>query len=606
MIKEKIEYILENYIQTITEDYDYVSKDSETFKILKETANDLKDGINGDYLIDYSAGMGRWSYNPWITFFNPKITNSARSGYYVVYLFKSDMSGVYISLNFGEVDFKEKYGRNRLPEAASNFRSILLKEFSDIKFESMELDSSKSKSSKIADYENGNIYSIYYPKNNIPSDEKILEDLRYFLKLYNYLYEQKGTQIFEEEQPQQKHEKKGINSRFPVWLEEQGIFFDKNTIENYLLSLKVKPFVILTGNSGTGKTKLAQLFAKYLLESREYKFDKNYEVVAVGANWTDNRNIIGYYNTLLDKVEKTDTYRLIKKAQEDLDNPYFLILDEMNLSYVERYFSDFLSALESGEPMTIPGCSKDVEEQKDYDNLELPSNLFVVGTVNVDETTYMFSPKVLDRANVLEFKTMSVEQYMDMQFNNSFDERYNIDFLENPMKHISFKNETKIINGKEEIIEKIDINNLRKKYSEIKNTKNLWDILSNDLNLIHGILQKSGFDFGFRVTNEILSFLLEASYYEEDLDNFNWERYLDAQILQKILPKLHGSKNVIEESLTDLFEFCIDNSYFEDKNIKNIKLEELTEDNTNYYLSACKIYEMLEELDKSRYVSFIS
>ena len=111
MIKEKIEYILENYIQTITEDYDYVSKDSETFKILKETANDLKDGINGDYLIDYSAGMGRWSYNPWITFFNPKITNSARSGYYVVYLFKSDMSGVYISLNFGEVDFKEKYGR---------------------------------------------------------------------------------------------------------------------------------------------------------------------------------------------------------------------------------------------------------------------------------------------------------------------------------------------------------------------------------------------------------------------------------------------------------------------------------------------------------------
>ena len=606
MIKEKIEYILENYIQTITEDYDYVSKDSETFKILKETANDLKDGINGDYLIDYSAGMGRWSYNPWITFFNPKITNSARSGYYVVYLFKSDMSGVYISLNFGEVDFKEKYGRNRLPEAASNFRSILLKEFSDIKFESMELDSSKSKSSKIADYENGNIYSIYYPKNNIPSDEKILEDLRYFLKLYNYLYEQKGTQIFEEEQPQQKHEKKGINSRFPVWLEEQGIFFDKNTIENYLLSLKVKPFVILTGNSGTGKTKLAQLFAKYLLESREYKFDKNYEVVAVGANWTDNRNIIGYYNTLLDKVEKTDTYRLIKKAQEDLDNPYFLILDEMNLSYVERYFSDFLSALESGEPMTIPGCSKDVEEQKDYDNLELPSNLFVVGTVNVDETTYMFSPKVLDKANVLEFKTMSVEQYMDMQFNNSFDEIYNIDFLENPMKHISFKNETKIINGKEEIIEKIDINNLRKKYSEIKNTKNLWDILSNDLNLIHGILQKSGFDFGFRVTNEILSFLLEASYYEEDLDNFNWERYLDAQILQKILPKLHGSKNVIEESLTDLFEFCIDNSYFEDKNIKNIKLEELTEDNTNYYLSACKIYEMLEELDKSRYVSFIS
>lgn len=84
----------------------------------------------------------------------------------------------------------------------------------------------------------------------------------------------------------------------------------------------------------------------------------------------------------------------------------------MNMSYVERYFADFLSAMESGAE--IPLWKGDDEKQAPK-SIGLPRNLFIIGTINVDETTYMFSPKVLDRANVIEFKISMEEmrQFLD-------------------------------------------------------------------------------------------------------------------------------------------------------------------------------------------------
>ena len=107
--------------------------------------------------------------------------------------------------------------------------------------------------------------------------------------------------------------------------------------------------------------------------------------------------------------QSTPAYELIKNAEDDSENPYFLILDEMNLSHVERYFADFLSAIESGEEIPLYGNN---------DKLTLPDNLFIIGTVNVDETTYMFSPKVLDRANTIEFDTLLAWEYMSSDANN--------------------------------------------------------------------------------------------------------------------------------------------------------------------------------------------
>lgn len=112
---------------------------------------------------------------------------------------------------------------------------------------------------------------------------------------------------------------------FNEYLRSKNFFFDKQTIENYLLSLKVNPFIILTGNSGTGKTKLSQLFAEYLF-LKESPTKNNYTIVPVGSNWTENRNIIGYYNVLTKSYQHTQSLELLLDAKEDPCFPFFLIL----------------------------------------------------------------------------------------------------------------------------------------------------------------------------------------------------------------------------------------------------------------------------------------
>ncbi len=263
--------------------------------------------------------------------------------------------------------------------------------------------------------------------------------------------------------------------------------------------------------------------------------DSKYQIVPVGANWTDNTNIVGYYNVITEDYQSTPAYELIKKAQDDSENPYFLILDEMNLSHVERYFADFLSAIESGEEIPLYGGDE---------TLKLPENLFIIGTVNVDETTYMFSPKVLDRANTIEFDTLLAWDYMSSDLSQG-DFEGDVDYLQSPLIDSDISN--------------LNIKDLKEILSEITyNDDNLWDILAIELTTFQESLKDSSFDFGFRVINEILRFMVVAWRYENSPEEWaNWERYLDAQIKQKILPKLHGSEKAIGNVLTNLFNICL-------------------------------------------------
>ncbi|WP_276954936.1 McrB family protein [Methanobrevibacter woesei] len=459
---------------------------------------------------------------------------------------------------------------------------------------------------------------------------------------------------------------------------EKGYYFDKKVIENYLLSLKVKPFVIFVGNSGTGKTKLSQLYAQYLMKnesnessdiktrvrvgkafsnggwsvspkdiqdlvpSDKYEGDLdlivdgipadgklnlntriffrsddlynhlkelhdedpnqkidlvikqdndngefggfNYKIIPIGANWTENRHILGYYNVITESYQSTPTFDLIKHAQKNKNDPFFLILDEMNMSHVERYFADFLSAIESGESIPLYSDENNVYE------LDIPKNLLIVGTVNVDETTYMFSPKVLDRANVLEFEALSVNDYMNFNFDNDYSFK-DINYLLNPLNDIEVRN--------------YSILDLMNEFNGVKNenNKNLWVVLSNELELFQNVLKKVGFDFGFRVINEILKFMLVAWRYEGSPNVWdNWERYFDAQIKQKMLPKLHGSEKAIGYTIEELFNLCL----VERNNNEQVKYYNLFEYSVRYPESAIKLQKMANSLSNQRYVSFIN
>lgn len=317
-------------------------------------------------------------------------------------------------------------------------------------------------------------------------------------------------------------------------------------------------------------------------DSTDYKKDPNYKIVPVGANWTENRHVLGFYNVITEEYNETPSYSLIKASKNDIGSPYFLILDEMNLSHVERYFADFLSAIESGQP--IPLYSNDDENYE----LDIPDNLLIVGTVNVDETTYMFSPKVLDRANTIEFPTMAAKEYMNSDF-KEFDFK-NINYLMNPLEDLDVRN--------------MNVYDLKDIFMFINCSEgNLWDVLSNELDLFQSILKKINFDFGFRVINEILRFMFVSWRYEDSPQNWeNWERYFDAQVKQKILPKLHGSQKAIGQTINELFNVCL----IERKNNADARLVDLTKDDCRYYTSAVKLQNMAKILSNQRYVSFIN
>ena len=306
-----------------------------------------------------------------------------------------------------------------------------------------------------------------------------------------------------------------------------------------------------------------------------------YKIVPVGANWTDNSNILGYFNAITEKYQSTPAYDLIYEASSDNYEPYFLILDEMNLSHVERYFADFLSAIESKEPIPLYGG--------EHLKLTLPNNLFIIGTVNVDETTYMFSPKVLDRANTIEFDTLSVSDYINLNLEDN-DFEGDVNYLQSPLVDSD--------------ISDLNISDLKEILSGIScSDGNLLNVLTNELDSFQYALKSTGFDFGFRVINEILRFMVVAWRYENSPDNWvNWERYFDAQIKQKILPKLHGSQKAIGNVLDNLFNLCL----VDWDNNEQAKLFDVTEDNSKYYTSALKLQSMSKVLSDQRYVSFIN
>ena len=361
------------------------------------------------------------------------------------------------------------------------------------------------------------------------------------------------------------------------------LYFKKNKeLQDYLKENEGKKVEVKIKTDNFNFDNFHPIWEKEKDDSTDYKKDPNYKIVPVGANWTENRHVLGFYNVITEEYNETPSYSLIKAAKNDIGSPYFLILDEMNLSHVERYFTDFLSAIESGQP--IPLYSNDDENYE----LDIPDNLLIVGTVNVDETTYMFSPKVLDRANTIEFPSMAAKEYMNSDF-KEFDFK-NINYLMNPLEDLDVRN--------------MNVYDLKDIFMFINCSEgNLWDVLSNELDLFQSILKKINFDFGFRVINEILRFMFVSWRYEDSPQNWeNWERYFDAQVKQKILPKLHGSQKAIGQTINELFNACL----IERKNNADARLVDLTKDDCRYYTSAVKLQNMAKILSNQRYVSFIN
>ena len=317
-------------------------------------------------------------------------------------------------------------------------------------------------------------------------------------------------------------------------------------LQRLAAALRTKPFAILAGHSGTGKSQMVRKLA-YMTCADEGLMDEaatsnapgNYCMIQVRPNWHDSTDLLGYYSELREKYRTTPFVQFVCKAYAYPEIPFFVCLDEMNLAPVEQYFAEYLSAIESmtekdGQFLTdplIPGkyAADDIMEDDairfteskawyEAHGLTLPKNLFVVGTVNMDDTTCQFSRKVLDRAMTI---MMDKVEFKDMQ-----------DATKSAPP------------SKDDLLEEADI----KKFREGKLRA---DPLSNGqvdlLNSIDGVLRKTPFAVAYRYANEYALYedslaALTGKPKDDALDT----TAMDHCVLMKVLPRIHGENRAVE------------------------------------------------------------
>lgn len=370
-------------------------------------------------------------------------------------------------------------------------------------------------------------------------------------------------------------------------------FFDQFTIkyisnlnkfmdEKILTAIKTKPFILLAGLSGTGKSRLARTLAYKTCSNEvlnaDLKKPGNFELIPVKPNWHDSTELMGYVSRINgEKYIITTFLKFLAKAWKYQDVPFFLCLDEMNLAPVEQYFAEYLSILETrathnGKLSTDFLISRSsFENQALYDQLlldleldgidfkegiALPNNLVVIGTVNMDETTHSFSRKVLDRAMTFEMNDVNLRIGLDEK---ESDWSYLAEPIKNEMVIGGYTAGNEVVNKYYESEEVL-------KYLEKINLK----------------LEGSPFKIAYRVRDE---FLIYCYYASSDKSNKNWLiTALDEITSMKILSRIEGDNYKTEEVLNGLLEIIDDSYKITKEKLKEMKTRLEKSGYTSYWL----------------------
>ena len=372
---------------------------------------------------------------------------------------------------------------------------------------------------------------------------------------------------------------------------------ETNSHMNYLTALRTKPFMLIAGISGTGKSRIVRKFAQasvteelqreYDPKSVENGFDRwqlhkpaNFEIIQVKPNWHNSLEVVGYKSNIGGAhYEFTPFVEFVARAWRHQDLPFFLCLDEMNLAPVEQYFAEFLSAIESrsmekGEYETdpiikpfnefgekvcnemlnhlvgkidasnvIPGSpeAKLVERFKTK-GLTLPKNLLVLGTVNMDETTFSFSRKVLDRAMSIVMNKVEYDKFFTGETENDM-----VEFNENT-KNLLIDRPIRGLDAEENGADKVE----------------------EYLTAVNNVLDDTPFKLGYRAANEALLYVSAAHLFDNDI---TVEAALDEFTLMKVLSRIEGDKRSIGTKLDDLQEVITESTYPK----SNKKLQQMAE-----------------------------
>jgi MoxR-like ATPase len=266
-----------------------------------------------------------------------------------------------------------------------------------------------------------------------------------------------------------------------------------------LIALRVRPFVIFSGRTGTGKTLLPRLLAEL--------FQWDYFRMAVNPAWADPSDLLGFVSP----VSEAWVPGALSPVLQCTEPQCLMCLDEFNVAKVEHYFSDFLSAMGTGEGTfwgALPSLEAINRKLPDHEKLEVPNGLKVIATMNFDDSVQSITPRVLDRANVIEFDIESVDSIT--------------------------------------MAKPID-------WSQIQSAPRLsWAFPTLDVDLaalddwiqkIWAALQPTRGRFGYRVAQEMRDYVARGLAFGKMFGNdqaTQTEALVDRQIAQRVLPKFHG------------------------------------------------------------------
>ena len=400
-----------------------------------------------------------------------------------------------------------------------------------------------------------------------------------------------------------RNDKEAFFKNFDTKLKKQNVV-DNSTVSNYrpyITAIKSKPFLLLAGISGTGKSRIVRELARACWEegTDEYKSQKpkNFQMVQVKPNWHDSSDLIGYVSRVSGKAEYVagEFLKFIAKAWEDTETPYFLCLDEMNLAPEEQYFAEYLSVIESrkshedGTVTTDPILEKadeewyfnltasltsdeDIRKQFNEEGISIPQNLIVVGTVNMDETTFSFSRKVLDRAMTIEMNEVDLHGGLT-KHHESIGKLSNAELVGSAVEGVDVYND----------------------YTDV------CDIALGYLQKVNDILEGTPFKVAYRTRNEFLLYVVNNLSYCKDKNGNDLEqgyviaRALDEITSMKVLSRIEGDDTKVSDELLDNLSKAIEDG------LKTVSGEE----NTIKSISLAKLKEMKAKL-VSGYTSFWS
>ena len=361
--------------------------------------------------------------------------------------------------------------------------------------------------------------------------------------------------------------------------------------QSYLTALRTKPFMLLAGISGTGKSRIVREMAKACWKEGDEEYGKNnprnFCMVQVKPNWHDSTELMGYVT----RISGTPEYipgpflRFLAAAIKEPSVPYFLCLDEMNLAPVEQYFAEYLSVIESRklnsdgtittDPIIKPEDTQEYhdligkllgdEERLKGTTLTIPQNLFVVGTVNMDETTFSFSRKVLDRAMTIEMNEVDLHGGLEKGAGND------IGYIGNSI-----------------------IGTAAEGCDVYEDNRELCDQVLAYLEEVNQVLEGTPFKIAYRTRNEFLMYAVNRQQLAPESQL--WQT-LDEMTSMKILSRIEGDSDRTEKPLTELKKLV------EEHIVNAIPTPEDGSPRPTS-ITATKIDEMLKKLSATSFTSY--